>query len=82
MNAVSAAVVFLVIWWLVLFMVLPFGVRRNEDPEEGHDHGAPLKPMLWRKVGATTAITFVLFAIVFVIAEYELISLEDLARQL
>lgn len=82
MNAVSAVVVFIVIWWLVLFMVLPFGVRRTEAPEAGHDPGAPAQPMLWRKAAATTAITVVLFAIVYVIAEYELISLQDLAIEL
>lgn len=82
MNAVSAVVVFIVIWWLILFMVLPFGVRRTENPEAGHDPGAPMRPMLWRKAAATTAITVVLFAIVYVIAEYELISLQDLAIEL
>ena len=82
MNAVSAVVVFIVIWWLVLFMVLPFGVRRTETPEAGHDAGAPAMPMMWRKAAATTAISFVLFAIVYVIAEYELISLRDLAVEL
>ena len=82
MNAVSAIVVFIVIWWLVLFMVLPFGVRRTESPEVGHDPGAPAKPMIWRKAAATTAISVVLFAIVYVIAEFELISLRDLALEL
>jgi predicted secreted protein len=82
MNVVSAVVVFIVIWWLVLFMVLPFGVRRIEAPEEGHDHGAPVQPMLWRKAAATTAIATVLFAIVYVIAEFELISLHDLMLEL
>lgn len=82
MNPVSAVVVFVVIWWLVLFMVLPFGVRRTETPEVGHDPGAPAKPMLWRKAAATTAISFVLFAIVYAIAEYGPISLQDLGLEL
>jgi len=78
-NIVSAIVIFIVIWWLTLFIVLPFGVRRTENPEAGHDPGAPLRPMMWRKVAVTTAITVVLFAILYAIAEYELISLQDLA---
>ena len=82
MNPVSAVVVFIVIWWLVLFMVLPWGVRRTETPEAGHDPGAPAKPMLWRKAAATTAISVVLFAIVYVVAEYELVSLRDLGVDL
>lgn len=79
MNIVSAIVIFIVIWWLTLFIVLPFGVRRTENPEAGHDPGAPVRPMMWRKVAVTTAITVVLFAILYAIAEYELISLQDLA---
>ena len=82
MNPVSAVVVFIVIWWLVLFMVLPFGVRRTESPEMGHDPGAPVKPMLWRKAAVTTSISFVLFAIVYGIAEYELVALSDLMIEL
>jgi predicted secreted protein len=82
MNPASAVVVFIVIWWLVLFMVLPFGVRRTETPEAGHDPGAPARPMLWRKVGATTAITLVLFAAVYGIVEFELIALSDLMIEL
>jgi len=78
-NIVSAIVIFIVIWWLTLFIVLPFGVRRTENPEAGHDPGAPVRPMMWRKVAVTTAITVVLFAILYAIAEYELISLQDLA---
>lgn len=82
MNPVSATVIFIVIWWLVLFMVLPFGVRRTETPEAGHDPGAPAKPMLWRKAGVTTGIALVLFAAVYVIAEYDLIALNDLMLEL
>jgi predicted secreted protein len=82
MNPASAAVVFIVIWWLVLFMVLPFGVRRTETPEAGHDHGAPARPMLWRKVAVTTAITLVLFAAVYGVVEFELIALSDLMIEL
>lgn len=82
MNPVSAIVIFIVIWWLTLFIVLPFGVRRTENPEAGHDPGAPMRPMMWRKVAVTTAITVVLFAILYAIAEYDLISLQDLAIDL
>ena len=38
----------------MLFAVLPWGVRREENPEPGHDPGAPAKTHLWAKVIATT----------------------------
>ena len=37
MNWFSGTLVYIVIWWLVLFMVLPFGVKRTENVEAGHD---------------------------------------------
>ena len=82
MNPISAVVIFIVIWWLVLFMVLPFGVRRTETPEAGHDPGAPAKPMLWRKAGVTTVIAIALFAVVYVVVEYDLVALSDLMLEL
>ncbi len=53
-------VAFAVVWWAVFFAVLPFGVRRQEDIQVGTDPGAPANPMMWRKVGITTLIAFVL----------------------
>jgi len=41
----TAAAIYFVIWWLVLFTVLPFGVRNaaetGEVVEAGNDPGAP-----------------------------------------
>ena len=56
MNWLTGFVVYFLIWWTILFAVLPWGVRREENPEPGHDPGAPARPMLWKKVGATTVV--------------------------
>jgi len=59
-----AIAVFLTIWWIVLFTVLPLGHRSlHEDGETpaGSDPGAPLAPMLLKKAGITTAIAIVVF---------------------
>jgi len=53
-------VVFTIVWWVTFFAVLPHGVRRNENPEAGHDPGAPVNPMLWGKVAVTTVIAIVI----------------------
>ena len=42
----SALAIYFVIWWLVLFVTLPFGVRsQHEDGGEppGTDPGAPMR---------------------------------------
>ena len=80
MTPVSAVVVFVVIWWLVLFVVLPRGVERDREPEPGNDPGAPVQAMMWRKAAITTLITVVLFAAVYGIIESGLIPLRDIVE--
>jgi predicted secreted protein len=53
----SAAAIFLVVWWLVFLMALPFGVRPNEGDVPGADPGAPAQPHLLAKVLATTVVS-------------------------
>jgi len=60
-------VIFVVIWWLVLFMVLPFGVQKDDEIVGGNDPGAPKNPMLKKKDNFTSIISFVLSIIVSVI---------------
>lgn len=79
MNPVTAVVVFIIIWWLTLFTVLPWGVRRTENPDEGHDPGAPARPLLVRKLLITTGITIVLFGIFYGVVETSGLSLRELA---
>ena len=57
---------FLVIWWLTLFVVLPWGVRRSESPDAGHDPGAPGNPMLLKKALITTLIAAAIWGAAFV----------------
>jgi predicted secreted protein len=57
--------IFFTIWWIVLFAVLPFGVRsQHEDADmtPGTDPGAPVAPRLLLKALITTAVSCVLFA--------------------
>lgn len=79
MNPFSAFVVFLIIWWLVLFGVLPIGVRgQAEDGEvvKGSEPGAPIKANMWWKVKLTTVITIILWVIICSIIHFRLIDLE------
>ncbi len=56
MSWFGGVVVFTIVWWLVFFITLPIGVNRVENPEQGHDAGAPEKPRLLIKAAITTAI--------------------------
>ncbi|WP_291842369.1 DUF1467 family protein [Bradyrhizobium sp.] len=62
----TALAIYFVLWWLVLFLTLPFGVRsQHEDGDSvpGTDPGAPVLARMGRKLLWTTLISGVLFAI-------------------
>jgi predicted secreted protein len=82
MKTGSAIAVYFIIWWLCLFMVLPFGVKSaheaGEVVEQGNEHGAPVHPMLWRKVLATTILSVIVFALVYGQVTYGWIGFDDI----
>jgi len=81
MQWIGSIFIYIVVWWVVLFAVLPFGIRPQENPEPGHDPGAPVVTHLKKKVIITTLVTFVLWGVgVFLILHYHL-SLTELERQ-
>ena len=80
MGFFSGFVVFVIIWWTVIFMVLPFGVRPEvDDVQPGHQVGAPSNPRLLRKVLITTAISVVLWVIINILITENVFSFRDWA---
>jgi predicted secreted protein len=78
-SIVSGIIVFIIIWWVVLFGVLPLGVRVPDNPGQGHASSAPERPQLLRKALITTAITIVIWLAVFALIESDLISFRRMA---
>jgi predicted secreted protein len=65
MNATGAVVLFVVIWFMVLFIVLPIRLKTQGEAGEvvpGTPSSAPMDPGLGRKAKITTAITIVLWS--------------------
>lgn len=79
MTWVTGLATYFIIWWLVLFMVLPFGVKTPDRPEPGMATSAPERPRLWLKAGATTVIAALVWGIVFALAEFEIVDIRGLA---
>lgn len=64
---------FFTIWFVVLFAVLPFGVKSQHEAGEyvpGTDPGAPVAPRLLPKILWTTVITIIIFGAVSLYATY------------
>ena len=67
MNWFAGLVVYLLLWWLILFAVLPWGVRTPEKGEvmPGHADSAPKRPRLWLKAAATTLLAGLIWAAIY-----------------
>lgn len=56
MDVFGGIVVYVILWWLVLFTVLPWGVHPPAEPGKGHATSAPARPRLLLKFAITTVI--------------------------
>ncbi len=78
MSWFGALVIFTVVWWMIFFITLPFGVTTPENPAAGHDPGAPDKPRLVLKALITTAIAGALTGSMAAAVAYGLIDFREL----
>jgi len=62
-NWFTGVVLYVLIWWTVLFAVLPFGTRAEAEPDPITGwRGAPARPLLGRKIIATTIVAALVWA--------------------
>jgi predicted secreted protein len=81
MSLTLGIAIYVVIWWTVLFAVLPIGVRtQGEDGAvvPGTPESAPSAPRLLRVVLLTTLISALLFAGAWAAVKYGLVDLAAL----
>lgn len=81
MGIVSGIVVFVMIWWTVIFCVLPLGLSTQYEEQGEHiASGAPSKLDMKKKFLLTTLISIVLWVIVFLLIYFEVFSFRDWAN--
>ncbi len=79
----TAFAIYFVMWWVTLFLTLPFGIRSQHEEgggAPGTDPGAPIVPGLRRKLIWTTAISAAIFAISWLAYGAGLLNVERLSR--
>ena len=79
----TAIAIYFVLWWVTLFVTLPFGVRsQHEDGEgaPGTDPGAPILARMGRKLIWTTVISAIIFAIGMWAQRAGYLSIERLSK--
>jgi predicted secreted protein len=82
MPLTTALASFFLIWWVVLFAVLPWGVRSQHEGGEimapGTDPGAPTQFQFGQKLLWTTLVAIVVFAAFYIVYTRHLVTLDGL----
>jgi predicted secreted protein len=82
MGWVSGTAVFFMIWWTLIFCVLPWGNRTPDVPEGGQVGSAPINPRIKEKFIATTVVSVIVWLIIYAIIAADIFSFHDLAAEL
>jgi predicted secreted protein len=79
----TAIAIYFVLWWVTLFVTLPFGVRsQHEDGvgEPGTDPGAPILTRMGPKLLWTTIISGIVFGLGMTAYHAGYLSIERLSK--
>ena len=79
MGITGSIIVYVLIWWIIFFSVLPVGIQSNkekfQEKIEGVDPGAPKNPKIAKKFFITTLITSIIFLVIYYLVEIDLLNL-------
>ncbi len=74
-NWFTAVVLYIIVWWTVLFAVLPFGTKPVAEPDQATGwRGAPAQPRIGRKILWTTLVATLVWAVIMGVQASGLIS--------
>ena len=81
MGITGSIIVYVLIWWIIFFSVLPVGIQSNNEKFkeriEGVDPGAPNNPNIVRKFLITTIITSIIFIVICYLVEFDLLNIRE-----
>ena len=81
MGITGSIIVYVMIWWIIFFSVLPIGIQSNKEvfkeKIEGIDPGAPKNPKIAKKFLITTIITSIIFVVIYYLVKLNLLNLRE-----
>jgi len=77
----GSIIVYVLIWWIIFFSVLPIGVQSKKEQFkeriDGIDPGAPNNPKIGNKFLITTIITSIIFIVIYYLVKFNLLNLRE-----
>lgn len=69
MTLLTAFFIYLLVWWVVIFAVLPLGVERHGEDGKGYDAGAPKNANMKKKLILTTVLSAIIVLLIYILVE-------------
>ena len=81
MGITGSIIVYVLIWWIIFFSVLPVGIQSKKEKfkegMDGIDPGAPNNPKIAKKFLITTIITSIIFIVIYYLVKLNLLNLRE-----
>ena len=81
MGVTGSIIVYVLIWWIIFFSVLPVGIQSNKEKFkekiEGVDLGGRRIIKKGKKFLITTLITSIIFIVIYYLVEFNLLNLRE-----
>ena len=79
MSITGLSIIYIIIWWIVFFAILPIDVNRQKFKKvEGEDPGSPENPKMLKKFIYCTGITTIIFLIIYLLMKFEYLNLRNI----
>ena len=79
MSITGSLIVFISIWWIIFFSILPIGIKSQNakfsDELHGNDRGAPKNPKIGKKFLTATLITSIIFLVIYYLVSQNYLNL-------
>ena len=84
MSITGSFIIYVILWWIIFFSVLPIGIKHNDkifkENLEGIDPGAPKNPNILKKFLYTTLITTIIFIGIYYIVSNNHFNLREFIK--
>ena len=79
MSPTGLAIIYIIIWWIVFFAILPIDVERKKIVKvDGEDPGSPENPKMLKKFFYCTGITTIIFIAIYLLMKFEYLNLRNI----
>lgn len=82
MTVFTGIILYMMLYWVMLFAVLPWGNKAPENVELGHSTGAPANPRVKQKFIITAFVAAALWLLVYALIKIDVIDFYEIGKQM